>query len=132
MINYAYTILYVEDVAKSIEFYNESFGFETKFATPEYDYAELITGGTTIAFAQHQLAQSNFNAKYQKSHLSNAPLGIELGFVVEDVESALAKALKFGATLIQEAKEKPWGQTVAYIRDNNGFIIEICTEMSSE
>jgi lactoylglutathione lyase len=23
----------------------------------------------------------------------------------------------------------PWGQTVAYVRDNNGFLVELCTPM---
>ena len=59
MIKFQYTILYVEDVTKSIEFYENSFGFERKFITPENDDRELNTGETTIAFAFKPLAASN-------------------------------------------------------------------------
>ncbi|WP_083994044.1 hypothetical protein [Gelidibacter algens] len=31
--------------------------------------------------------------------------------------------------IIEEPKQKPWGQIVAYIRDLDGFLIEICTSM---
>ena len=45
---YAYTILYVENVMETIEFYEKAFEFRRKFMTPENDYGELITGETTI------------------------------------------------------------------------------------
>jgi uncharacterized glyoxalase superfamily protein PhnB len=40
-----------------------------------------------------------------------------------------AQALKAGATSLSEPSAKPWGQTVAYVRDNNGFLVELCTPM---
>ena len=52
---YAYTILYVENVAETIEFYKKVFGFNLKFLTPENDYGELISGETTISFASIEL-----------------------------------------------------------------------------
>jgi uncharacterized glyoxalase superfamily protein PhnB len=57
---YAYTILYVEDVEKTIQFYENAFGFQKKFITPEADYGELISSETTIAFASNTLGNSNF------------------------------------------------------------------------
>ena len=30
---------------------------------------------------------------------------------------------------LSEPATKPWGQTVAYLRDNSGFLVEICTPM---
>jgi uncharacterized glyoxalase superfamily protein PhnB len=57
---YAYTILYVENVTKTIEFYEKAFGFHRKFITPENDYGELISGETTISFASIELGISNF------------------------------------------------------------------------
>lgn len=50
MIKFAYTILYVEDVTKTIEFYENAFGFQRKFISPDNDYAELITGATIVRF----------------------------------------------------------------------------------
>jgi len=59
MIKFAYTILYVQNVTKSVEFYENAFGFSRKFITPENDYAELLVGETTLSFASTTLAKSN-------------------------------------------------------------------------
>ena len=43
----------------------------------------------------------------------------------DDVPGAYATALDAGATAMQEPAEKPWGQTVAYVRDPNGTLVEL-------
>jgi lactoylglutathione lyase len=129
MIKYTYTILYVEDVTKSIEFYEKSFGFSRKFVTEENDYGEIITGETTISFASKNLANSNLKNGFIESDLKNRPFGIELGFVTENVAETIESAKNNGGIIIEEPKQKPWGQIVAYIRDIDGFLIEICTAM---
>jgi lactoylglutathione lyase len=134
MPHFAYTILYVRDVEASVRFYERAFGLERKFVTPENDYGELGTGSTpfstTLAFASVVLAASNLSGGFQESPRDGKPFGIELGFVTDDVEKTLAAALQAGATLAESPKTKPWGQTVAYIRDLDGFLVEICTAMS--
>jgi lactoylglutathione lyase len=60
----------------------------------------------------------------------NKPFGIELGLVTENVETVIEKAITLGAILVEAPKQKPWGQTVAYIRDLDGFLIEVCTPMN--
>ena len=129
MIKYTYTILYVENVTKSIEFYEKSFGFSRKFVTEENDYGEIISGETTISFASKNLANSNLKNGFIESDLKNKPFGIELGFVTENVAETIENAKNNGGTIIEEPKQKPWGQIVAYIRDIDGFLIEICTAM---
>ena len=62
---FTYTILYVADVTKSIEFYEQTFGLQRAFVTPENDYGELITGTTKLAFASIQLADSNLKKGFQ-------------------------------------------------------------------
>lgn len=129
MIHFAYTILYVQNVEKSVEFYEKAFGFVRKFVTPENDYGELMAGATTLSFASHSLARSNFKDAYTKSSPSNKPLGMEIGFTCLNVEETVNAAVKAGGTLLENPKTKPWGQVVAYIRDPDGFIVEICTPM---
>ncbi|CAA6823905.1 MAG: Lactoylglutathione lyase (EC [uncultured Aureispira sp.] len=128
-IQYAYTILYVQDVPQTIEFYHKVFGFEEKFTTPEKDYGEIISGATTISFANLELATSNFKPEFSVSSLDQKPFGIELAFTTSDVRKLLDLALEHGAVQLAELQVKPWGQEVAYVRDLNGFIIEICTPM---
>ena len=127
MIKFAYTILYVKDVTKTVEFYEKAFGFTRKFMTPENDYAELLVGETTLSFASITLAQSNLKDGFIESNLSNKPFGIEIGFTTDNVEETITTAINAGAELVEKPKTKPWGQTVAYIRDLDGFLIELCT-----
>ncbi|MEM6380606.1 MAG: VOC family protein [Bacteroidota bacterium] len=130
-IQFAYTILYVEDVPKTINFYTKAFGFKEKFTTPEQDYGELISGLTTIAFANLELGRSNFKKGFMKSNLEQDPFGIELAFTTSDVKKVMENAIDQGAVLLEEMVTKPWGQQVGYLRDLNGFIIEICTPIQS-
>lgn len=129
MIKFAYTILYVQDVTKSVAFYEQAFGFSRKFVTPENDYGELLVGETTLSFASITLAKSNLSDGFIESKLTDKPFGIEIGFATENVAETVAKAVDAGATIVENPKTKPWGQTVAYVRDLDGFLIEICTPM---
>ena len=126
---YGYTIFYVANVEETIEFYEKAFGFERKFITPENDYGELISGETTIAFASNDLGNSNFQKGYKPLSKNSKPMGMEMAFVTENIEIDFKKAIEAGAVEYESIKEKPWGQKVGYLRDNNGILIEICTPM---
>ena len=130
MIKFSYTILYVRDVTSTITFYEQAFGFERKFVTPDNDYAELVTGATSLAFASVDLAKSNLSKGFIESSAEKQPFGMEIGFVTDDVENTVYNALKAGATLVEKPKTKPWGQMVAYVSDPDGFLIEICTAIA--
>lgn len=129
---YGYTILYVENVKETIKFYEKAFGFTPKFITPENDYGELISGETTIAFASYELGKSNFKKELIKANISSKPFGIEMVFVSENIEVDFKKAIDMGAIEFEPIKEKPWGQKVGYVRDINGFLIEICSPIKNE
>ncbi|WP_179021543.1 VOC family protein [Winogradskyella forsetii] len=124
---YAYTILYVDDVEKTISFYEKAFGFQKKFITPENDYAELSSGETTIAFASNRLGHSNFTKGFKELSIEEKPNGFEMAFTTENIEADSAKAIKAGAKEYEALKQKHWGQKVGYLRDINGFLIEVCT-----
>ena len=130
MPTFTYTILYVNDVKTTLEFYQKAFGFAEKFITPEGDYGELDTGVTTLAFANYSVAEYN-GVEIQKVASGDVPLPVEIAFVVEDVTAAFATATVAGATVVTEPALKPWGQTVSYVRDNNGFLVELCNSVQS-
>ena len=131
-IQYAYTILYVKDVPRTMEFYKKAFGFNQKFLTLENDYGEIISGTTTIAFASVELGKSNFKKGFIESTLNEKPFGIELAFTTSEIEKVMESAIESGAIRLEETVTKPWGQKVGYLRDINGFIIEICTPIHNE
>jgi lactoylglutathione lyase len=127
MIKFTYTILYVKDVVKSIAFYEKAFGFKKKFIAPDNEYGELTTGDTTLSFAAISLAKNNLPAGFIESKPTGKPFGIELGFTTQQVDQTVNDAVKAGASVVEKSKIKPWGQTVAYVKDIDGFLIEICT-----
>lgn len=92
----------------------------------------MLTGETTIAFASTELGNSNFKGGFEKIGSSGKPFGVELAFTTETIETDFKKALHAGATEFEPLMQKPWGQRVGYVLDNNGFLIEICTPMPLE
>ena len=122
-----YTILYVPDVAASLSFFEQAFGFKRKFLHESGTYGELQTGETTLSFAAHELGEGNFPGGHVQAHRSAAPLGMEIGLVTEDVPAAHAAALRHGARELSKPATKPWGQVVSYVRSPDGCLIELCT-----
>lgn len=124
---FGYTIVYVPDVAQSLQFFEQAFGFTRKFLHESNTYGELATGETTLAFAAHELAESNFPQGHVAASASVKPLGIELGFVTDDVAGAHARAVAAGASELSAPVSKPWGQMVSYVRCPDGTLVELCS-----
>ena len=126
---FGYTILYVDDVAATAAFYMRAFGLSGKVIAPD-EYAELSTGATRLAFGAKRHVAELFPIPFQNAGLDHPPPPVEIGLVVEDVASAFDRAVSAGATQVIAPAKKPWGQTVGYVRDNNGFLVELCTPLA--
>jgi len=123
-----YVIVYVEDVAATLSFYESAFGLERGFLDEEGMFGTLNTGSTSLSFAHESMIEKNgLDAWYNR--LDETPPGVEIALVAQDVDAAYAKAIEYGAVATVVPAQKPWGQRVAYVRDNNGFLVEICSEM---
>jgi lactoylglutathione lyase len=128
---FGYTIIYVPDVAASLEFFTRAFGIERRFLHESGMYGELETGQTALAFAAHELGEMNFATGHVQAHSSAKPLGMEVGLVTPDVVAAHQRAVAAGAVVLSAPAEKPWGQTVSYVRCPDGTLVELCTPMAS-
>ena len=128
---FAYTIIYVPDVRASLAFFQNAFGFQPRFVHESGTYGELETGATALAFAAHELAESNFSCGHVEAHRSPQPLGMEVGFVTEDVPAAHARAVAAGAEEIALPVSKPWGQMVSYVRCPDGTLVELCSAVGT-
>ena len=126
---FGYTIVYVPDVAASLDFFEKAFGFARRFLHESGTYGELESGETTLSFAAHELGEMNFTGGHIAAHSSARPLGMEIGLVTEDVAAAHARALAAGARELTAPTSKPWGQTVSYLRSPDGTLIELCSPM---
>lgn len=125
-----YVLIYAADVPRSIRFYEQAFGLACRFASEDGEYAELDTGATALGFVARAFAESNLPegavAPLNRAHPAPA---IEIALVTDDVPAAVKRAVSAGAELLAEPKQKPWGQTIAYVRDLDGVLVELCTPM---
>ena len=124
-----YTIVYVPDVAASLQFYERAFGLKRRFLHESGTYGELETGETTLSFAAHALGESNFIGGHVHAHSSAQPLGMEIALVTPDVAGAHQSAIACGARELAPPTAKPWGQMVSYVRAPDGCLVELCTPM---
>ena len=121
-----YIILYVPKVDEAVAFYEAAFGLKCRFAHEGGDYAEIETGETALAFASEELAESHGFA-YRKTTTDQDPPSVELALVTDNVQAAFDQAIAAGASAAKPPTKQPWGQTVSYVRDQNGYIVEICS-----
>lgn len=126
-----YVIAYVPDVAASLQFFEQAFGFERRFLHESGTYGELSTGATTLSFAAHELGDANFPGGHVHADASAKPLGMEIAVVTDDVAAAHAQAVRCGARELSAPTQKPWGQTVSYVRAPDGVLIEICSPVAA-
>lgn len=129
--DFGYVIVYVPDVVAAIEFYEQAFGLKRRMVHESGQYAELETGTTLLAFASPAMAEeNNLTVRVQQPHEDAA--GTEIVFVTADVQTAFDHAVNLGAIPIKTPAVMPWGQTVSYVRDPNGILIELCNPVRAE
>ena len=123
---FRYTILYVQDVPTSLDFYARAFGLTQGFLHESGDFGELLTGETKLSFCSIALMR-----QLGKRVATEAPAlpAFELAFETEDVAAALDRAIAAGADLVQGVEQMDWGQTTAYVRTPDGTMVEICTKV---
>jgi catechol 2,3-dioxygenase-like lactoylglutathione lyase family enzyme len=123
-VKFGYTILYVPDVPATLKFYQDAFGLATRFLHEGGDYGELETGSTALAFSNYALMKTL--GKNPQPATASAPV-FEIALTTPDVAAALERALAAGAVQVRPVETMPWGQTIAYVSDVNGFLVELCT-----
>jgi lactoylglutathione lyase len=129
-VSLGYVVLYVKDVSASLNFYEQAFGLSRRFFNDDKGkaYGELETGAARLAFYSLELAKTQIK-EFVAASPDQAPLGFEIALVTADVPALFSRAVKAGATVVSGPEVKPWGQTVACVRDIDGHIIEITTPM---
>ena len=86
-------------------------------------YAEMESGETTLAFANNEMLKMNIGVETLKG-IKNC---FEIAFTTDDVQGAFETAILNGAKELKKPAKKPWGQIVAYVQDDFGTIVEICS-----
>ncbi len=119
-----YTILYVNDIKSTAEFYQKAFKLEINFMD-EKGYVEFKTGETALAFASYDFISNFLPDVFKILSKRKKVCCFEIAFITDDVEESYNHAINAGAISITEPHEQYWGQTVSYVKDINGFLVEI-------
>jgi lactoylglutathione lyase len=106
----AFPIIGVESVAASRAFY-EALGFSQTYRFP----AEGEPGYVTMSRGESSLGISALSAADED----------RFGFwvYVDDVDAMLERLRDFGAQVVSEPEDQPWGERVARVRDADGHLV---------
>lgn len=124
-----WVIHYVPDVAATLAFYERAFGLTRGMLTEGHEFGTLVTGETTLAFCNEEFARHGGSIAFAPARADKPAPAFEIGLVSTEVEAAFAHAVASGAVSVEAPTKKPWGQVVSYVRDCNGFLVEICSPM---
>ena len=116
-----YVVLVVADLEASLAFYTEALGLRLGHRSGAY--AQLETGRTRISLYQREAMAEVLGSEIEVP-APRAP-SFELGFKVADVDAAFATLLDAGAESACRPTDRHWGQRTAYLRDPDGYLIEL-------
>ncbi len=124
---FGYTVIWVDDVVKTVEFYEKAFGLvrRTLQDKGQSTWAEIETGNTTLAFSSSSEAQKLFPGGFHPNDPIQPPPLIEISFITPDVGSAYMRAIGAGAKALDAPKTQPGGKTIARVRDLNGVLVSL-------
>lgn len=126
-----YVILFVQDVAASLAFYEKAFGLARRFFHDDNGkaYGELETGTTRLSFVSLALAKETLKTAPTPASRTAPPPASEIALVTPEVKTAYDHAVAAGALAVAAPVAKPWGQIVAYVRDPDGHLVEFCSPL---
>lgn len=126
---YGWTVLYVDDVEKTVAFYETAFSLNRLFLHESGQYAEMETGSTRLAFTARELARKS-GLDFGQLAKTSAPPPFEVDLITDDVDASFKHAVANGAVPALEPVTKPWGQRVGYVKDCNGYLIALCSAIN--
>ncbi len=116
-----YVIVIVEDMDRALRFYTEV--LQIKLGHRSGDYAQFDTGVTRLGLYTRGAMERTLGYALEKPS-ANAP-GFEIGFKVADVDATYNELVGRGAVPVAPPTDRFWGQRTAYIRDPDGYLIEL-------
>jgi predicted enzyme related to lactoylglutathione lyase len=125
----SFIILYVKDVKSTVAFYEKAFNLKCRMFHESGQYAEMDTGHTMLAFSQHDLIDSLLPDGFQASSRAKPPLGAQISFEPDDVDKAHKHVIQCGGLEVSPPQTMPWGWRCSFIRDPNGFLVELAREL---
>jgi lactoylglutathione lyase len=118
MTKFAYSILFVSDMARSVAFYRDLVGLKPGMESP--DWSEFVMEGCKLAL--HKSAGGALpaveNGKIPAGHCHP-------GFNVEDLDEFARRMEKAGVEVMQPIRREPFGARMGVWRDPDGVPVSV-------
>jgi catechol 2,3-dioxygenase-like lactoylglutathione lyase family enzyme len=114
--------LFVNDVPKSVAFYNDVLGFDT--VREEKGYASMRLG--TVEFGIGPLDDLP-KGHYFRPEIATQRrgLGTEIVIEVDDVQKAYARVKQSGHAIVSPLGKRPWGLRDFRVADPDGYYLRV-------
>jgi len=119
-------MVYVPDVAATVRFYEQAFGLSLQSMTEDGAFAQMSTGATTLSFAVESAAVAD-GRPIRPNRPTGEAAALQITLVTDAIQEAFERAAAAGGEIVNQPVQKPWGQMLGVVRDNNGVLIEIGT-----
>lgn len=120
-----YTVVIVENLDRTLAFYTQKLGLE--LAHRSGPFAQMNTGTTRLAFFTREAMAQTLDFALRPP--ANSAPGFELGFKVDDVDAAYRELTAQGVPSVTAPTDRSWGQRTAYVRDPDGYLIELVQDL---
>ncbi len=118
MIKFAYTIVFVRDMPKSIAFYRDLIGLPLRMESPQW--TEFDSGGCTLAL---HLAAPGELAPVKPNEI---PAGhCHTGFTVDDIDAFALRMQAAGVPVMNPVKLEDFGGRMGVWRDPDGVPVSV-------
>ncbi|KIF78368.1 glyoxalase [Streptomyces sp. 150FB] len=111
--------LNVDDVAASAAFLTGHFGFSEEMAAAGFVSLSRADAGMNVIYLRRGLA--SLPDDQRDDHAD----GVILAFVVDNLDSELARLEAEGVTITMPLREEPWGERAFQVTDPNGVIVQL-------
>lgn len=112
----------VDDLQRSIEFYEKGLGFPRMDSPPEVAFFTL--NGTWLGLYGREALAKDANVPFEPGNFGSASLAHNLESE-EEVDAVFAEAVKAGADPVKQPQKVFWGGYSGYFKDPDGHLWEI-------
>ena len=123
------TILAVENLARSVAFYGEAFGWPARVEVPVYVELALPDGNGLGLYVKEGFAR---NVGQVPTLATPERIGgTEIYLRVTDLDAAIRRLEAAGATLLSARAPRDWGDEAAYYADPDGNVLVVACRLEA-
>jgi lactoylglutathione lyase len=115
--------LFVEDVARSVAFYQEVLGFEVRDGGSK-EFTSVRNGGVMLGICQRRALPPDHYFT-QPAFEQRKGVGVEIVLEVDDLKALYQRVLDQGYPVYEALQERPWSSVDFRLVDPDGYYLRL-------